>query len=84
MVFSKRKKNQEKLSDQQCVQITTSFLDWVITENKTAPLSFNIKILALFQDQLHEIKRQLKEVPLGSNSTFPKGLYPTFRTVFKN
>ena len=82
--FLRVKKNQEKLSDQQCVQITTSFLDWVITENKTAPLSFSIKILALFQDQLPEIKRQLKEVPLRSNSTFPKGLYPTFRTVFKN
>lgn len=78
------KKNQEKLSDQKCVQITTSFLDWVITENKTAHLSFSIKILALFQDQLPEIKRQLKEVLVHSNRTLHKGLYPTFRTVFKN
>ena len=82
--FLKEKKNQEKLNDKQRLQITTSFLDWVITEDKTAPLSFSIKILSLFQDQLPVLKSQLEDVLLHSNRTFPKGLYPTFATVFKN
>lgn len=82
--FLKVKENREKLSDKQCLQITTCFLDWVITEKKTAPLSFSIKILTLFQDKEPKLKLQLKDILLHSNKTFPKGLYPTFRTVFKN
>ena len=61
-----------------------SFLDWVMTEDKTAPLAFSIKILALFQNEIPELQKQLEELLIHSNRTFPKGLYPVLRDVFKN
>ena len=64
--------------------IISIFLDWIITENKTAPLSFSIKIIALFKVDFPEVQNQLKDILLNANRIFPKGLYPTFRTVFKN
>jgi len=55
-----------------------------MTEDKTAPLAFSIKILTLFQNEIPELQKQLEDLLIHSNQTFPKGVYPILRDVFKN
>ncbi|MDA9587975.1 hypothetical protein N9R82_02710 [Flavobacteriaceae bacterium] len=78
------KSNREALNENEKQKLIEAFLDWVITEDKTAPLSFSIKVLALFQDEAPELSVQLKELLIHSNRTYPKGLNPVLRDVFKN
>jgi len=82
--YLKVKEHFDSLGSNQKKMIISIFLDWIITENKTAPLSFSIKIIALFKVDFPEVQNQLKDILLNANRIFPKGLYPTFRTVFKN
>ena len=82
--FLKEKSNREVLNKKEKQLLVDSFLDWVMTEDKTAPLAFSIKILALFQNEIPELQKQLEELLIHSNRTFPKGLYPVLRDVFKN
>ncbi|MDA0793661.1 MAG: hypothetical protein O3C13_03445 [Bacteroidetes bacterium] len=65
-------------------QLMELMLDWVITETKTAPLSFSIKSLHLLGKDFPEIKSILKNLLLDSKRTFPKGLNPIIRSVFQD
>ena len=82
--YLKEKDRKNGLNINQKKKLVNSALDWVITEQKTAPLSFTIKTLVLFQEDFPELKNQLKDLLLESKRVFPKGLYPTFKIVFKN
>lgn len=74
----------EKLKKHDKKSLISSMLEWVMTENKTAPLSFSIKILALFFQEFPKLKSDLKGLLIDSKRTFPKGVYPTIRMVFKD
>ena len=65
-------------------QLMELMLDWVMTETKTAPLSFSIKSLHLLGKDFPEIKSILKNLLLDSKRTFPKGLNPIIRSVFQD
>ena len=79
-----KENNSRNLTLNQKEQLVNASLDWVLTEQKTAPLSFTIKLLALFFDDIAGLRNQLKGILIDSNRVFPKGLYPTFRIVFNN
>jgi len=79
-----KENNSRNLTLNQKEQLVNASLDWVLTEQKTAPLSFTIKLLALFFDDIAGLRNQLKGLLIDSNRVFPKGLYPTFRIVFNN
>jgi len=79
-----KENNSRNLILNQKEQLVNASLDWVLTEQKTAPLSFTIKLLALFFDDIAGLRNQLKGLLIDSNRVFPKGLYPTFRIVFNN
>jgi hypothetical protein len=55
-----------------------------MTETKTAPLSYSIKILSLFFEEFPELKQDLGGLLLHSKKIIPKGLHPTIRSVFKD
>jgi|SRR6056300_297176 hypothetical protein len=82
--FLKEKSNREVLNKKEKQQLVDSLLDWVMTEDKTAPLAFSIKILSLFQNEISGLKVQLKALLIDSHRTFPKGVSPVLRDVFKN
>jgi hypothetical protein len=83
-LYLKDKNRYKALSRIETKRLISIFLDWVITENKTAPLSFSIRILALFTDQFPKLKTDLEGILLHSKRTLPKGTYPVIRTVFKD
>lgn len=82
--FLRVKKNYNMLDEKQKHLIVNTFLDWIITEKKTAPLNFSIRILLLFKKDLKEVNEYLNDVLNNPKKTFPKGLYPTLRLVFKS
>jgi hypothetical protein len=83
-LYLKDKNRYQHLPKQEIKQLTSLFLDWVITEHKTAPLSFSIRVLALFTEAIPGLKTELEELLLHSRRTFPKGVFPVIRTVFKD
>ena len=83
-LYLKDKSRYQHLPMQEIKQLTSLFLDWVITEHKTAPLSFSIRVLALYPEAIPGLKTELKELLLHSRRTFPKGVFPVIRTVFKD
>jgi hypothetical protein len=82
--FLRVKKNYNILDEKQKHIIVNTFLDWIITEKKTAPLNFSIRILLLFKKDLKEVNKHLNDVLSNPKKTFPRGLYPTLRLVFKS
>jgi len=82
--FLKVKKNYNILDEKQKHVIVNTFLEWIITEKKTAPLNFSIRILLLFKKDLKEVNKYLNDVLNNPKKTFPRGLYPTLRLVFKS
>lgn len=82
--FLKEKNRSKNLCRDDKKNLISSVLDWIITKTKTAPLSFSIKILGLFFQDFPKLKTDLKGLLLDSKRTFPKGVYPTIRTVFKD
>ena len=82
--FLRVKKNYNILDEKQKHIIVNTFLDWIITEKKTAPLNFSIRILLLFKKDLKEVNKLLNDVLSNPKKTFPRGLYPTLRLVFKS
>ena len=87
-VCTRNKVQAVNTSSDLCQTDTTTFgvsgTTKIITETKTAPLSFSIKILGLFFQDFPKLKTDLKGLLLDSKRTFPKGVYPTIRTVFKD
>ena len=80
--YLKEKNRSKNLCRDDKKNLVSSVLDWIITE--TAPLSFSIKTLGLFFQDLPKLKTDLKGLLLDSKRTFPNGVYPTIRTVFKD
>ena len=74
----------DALSNNQKECVIAMCLDWIITEDKTAPLNFCIRILILFRKEFPETQTHLEDLILHSNRTFPKGIYTLIRSVFKN
>lgn len=72
------------LSPKEKKKLITVLMDWVMTESKTAPLNFSIRILGLFSRDSPKLKSDLEEILLHSKRIFPKGVFPAIRTVFKD
>ncbi|MDA9015584.1 hypothetical protein N9H69_02750 [Flavobacteriaceae bacterium] len=83
-LYLKENKRHENLSKKDKKDIIFILLDWVMTETKTAPLSFSIKILGLFTPENPKLKTDLKGLLIDSKRIFPKGVYPSIRMVFKD
>lgn len=64
--------------------LVTTLLDWILTENKAAPLNFSIRTLGLFSRDSPKLKRDLKDILIESKRVFPKGVYPAIRMVFQD
>lgn len=41
-------------------KLVTTLLDWILTESKTAPLNFSIRILALFARESPKLRADLE------------------------
>lgn len=65
-------------------KLVTTLLDWILTESKTAPLNFSIRILALFARESPKLRADLEEILRYSKRVFPKGVFPAIRMVFKD
>ena len=65
-------------------RLINTLLEWILTENKAAPLNFSIRILGLFSKDAPRLRNDLEEILLHSKRTFPKGIYPAIRTVFED
>lgn len=82
--FLKNKTNQNSLTKTQKEGVISICLDWIISEDKAAPLNFCIRTLLLFKKEFPEIQTHLSDLLLHSNRKFPVGIYPVIRSVFKN
>ncbi len=82
--FLNNKTSSSTLTKAQKEWIISICLCWIITETKTAPLSFCIRVLLFFRSEFPEIHSHLEDLLLHSRRTFPKGVYPIIRSVFKN
>lgn len=82
--YVSKKENFICLLENEKKKLIEVFLDWVMTETKTAPLSYSIKILSLFFEEFPELKQDLGGLLLHSKKIIPKGLHPTIRSVFKD
>ena len=82
--FLKNKTSRNTLTKAQKERVISIGLSWIMSETKTAPLSFCIRILLLFRSEYPEVQSHLEDLLLHSKRTFPKGVYPVIRSVFKN
>jgi hypothetical protein len=82
--YVSKKENFICLLENEKKKLIEVFLDWVMSETKTAPLSYSIKILSLFFEEFPELKQDLGGLLLHSKKIIPKGLHPTIRSVFKD
>ncbi|MEK9614326.1 MAG: hypothetical protein VW080_10445 [Flavobacteriaceae bacterium] len=80
--YSKNKFFRKTLSKSQKQKMIQLLLDWIITENKTAPLSFSIKTLDVFQSEFPIIRSHLEDILIHSKRTFPKGVHSSIRFLF--
>jgi hypothetical protein len=83
-LYLKEQNRYQSLSSQEKKKLSTSLLDWIIHEKQTAPLSFSIRVLGLLGKESPKLKSTLEELLIQSKRTFPKGVYPAIRTVFKD
>ncbi|OUU21501.1 MAG: hypothetical protein CBC08_03135 [Flavobacteriaceae bacterium TMED48] len=83
-LYLKDKNRYKTLPKKEKERLINTLLEWILTENKAAPLNFSIRILGLFSKDAPRLRNDLEEILLHSKRTFPKGIYPAIRTVFEN
>lgn len=80
--YTKNERFRNTLSKSQKQKMVQLLMDWIITENKTAPLSFSIKTLRLFQNEFPMIRSYMRDALIHSKRTFPKGVHSSIRFFF--